>query len=128
MKKFTVLVSIFLFTGVLFADNFRGRDIAEKGKLQSIAGLAIYMDGEWYVENSTGRYIIHMGPEFYRDEIGIKLEKNDKIQVRGYVFKNDIAPQTIEHKNKIYKFRDSDGKPLWAGRGNRSRAGDKKNN
>ena len=102
-----------------FAGDLRGRDVAGKGNIQTMEGSLAYEKNEWYVTNSSGKFLIHIGPEFYQNEIGLKFKANEKVKITGYVYQNSIAPQTVTYNEKIYKFRDSNGRPLWAGRGKR---------
>lgn len=122
MKKIIILTAaVMLFTGTIFADSLRGRDVAEKGKIDSVKGTLELNDGEWYVKASGDKYLIHIGPDFYRDEIKLQLKSGKAVIVTGYMYQKSIAPQTISYNGKIYRFRDNNGVPMWSGRGNNRR-------
>jgi hypothetical protein len=117
-KIILVFVVILLVTISVFAD-MKGKDVAEKGQVSDVSGVLSTENNEWYLNSSDKKMIIHLGPEFYRDEIGLKLEENKKIEINGFVYQDEVTPITIKFDGKEYMFRDQYGRPGWAGRGNR---------
>ncbi len=116
MKK---LISI-LFMGftMLFAgaEGLTGREIVDKGNVSEISGELKYLDNELYVQTEDVLYQIHLGPVEYAIEIGFHKEIKGSVLLKTYVSGTDIAPITLTHDNKIYRFWDTNGKPMWRGR------------
>ena len=101
-----------------------GRDVVSTGKLGSLSGALFEKDGEWYLQSNNSTYELHIGNHNYRDEIGIDLQKDENVDVTGFVDKEDVSVVTIKIDGKEYRFREDDGRPMWAGRGNgRNRRG-----
>ncbi|MCK4798571.1 MAG: hypothetical protein KAT05_14415 [Spirochaetes bacterium] len=127
IKTLLILFSVVLLSISAFAD-VRGRDVMTKGEIKSIEGNLKSDDGEWLLEANGKTYEIHLGPEFYREKIGLQLKEDESVKIHGYVYENDIAPIVITYNDKEYLFRDKDGRPLWAGKGKRDRHGDWRRN
>lgn len=120
MKKNIFIISVVLLLAAavtIFADDLKGRDLVTKGTLKEMEGNFVMEDNEWYLLTGSERFLIHQGPDFYTDEIGINLKDNDQIKVYGYLYSDEITPVKITANNKDYLFRDNTGRPLWAGRG-----------
>ena len=108
---FVLLISISFFA------SMNGRDVIDKGNVSEVSGI-LSSDGiEWYLDTSGKKMLIHLGPVFYRDEIGLKLEDNNYIEITGYVYEDEITPVSVKYDGKEYVFRDKYGRPAWAGRG-----------
>lgn len=62
---------------------------------------------------------IHLGPEWYIERQDVKLEKGDKIEVKGSRITFDGKPAIIAAELKkgdsVLVLRDSAGVPAWAG-------------
>jgi hypothetical protein len=62
---------------------------------------------------------IHLGPEWYIERQDVKLEKGDKIEVKGSRITFDGKPAIIAAEIKkgdsVLVLRDSAGVPAWAG-------------
>jgi len=117
-KFFLVFAIVLLVTVSMFA-TLKGKDVADKGVVSDVSGLLSTEGSEWYLNSSGKEMIIHLGPEFYRDEIGLKLEENKNIEITGFVYEDEITPIAVKFDGKEYSFRDQYGRPAWAGRGNR---------
>lgn len=111
-----ILVLLFVSSTSIFAD-LRGRDLTTKGEIKTFTGVVKIENSEWYLLSGNNKYLVHKGPEFYLEEIGIIINENDTISVNGYVVNNEITPIKITSNQKDYSFRDNSGRPLWAGRG-----------
>ncbi len=111
-----ILVLLFVSSALIFAD-LRGRDLTLKGEIKTLTGVVKIENSEWYLLSGNNKYLVHKGPEFYLEEIGLNINENDRIAVNGYVFENEITPVKITVNQKDYSFRDNSGRPLWAGRG-----------
>lgn len=116
---FILLVSISIFA------ELKGRDIVEKGKIREVNGYLTSDGNEWYLKTSDDKMLIHFGPEFYREEIGLNLKENMDIDIKGFIYKNEISPILIKFNGNKYTFRDENGKPKWAGKGHGTRQGNK---
>src|SRR4030042_4053727 len=80
----------------------KGRNLVDKGKIAILEGKFKVENDERYLESNNKKYQIHKGPEFYQDEIGIKIAVNTDIKVTGYVYENGITPVKITVGNKDY--------------------------
>jgi len=62
---------------------------------------------------------VHLGPEWYIERQDVKLEKGDKIEVKGSRITFDGKPAIIAAECKkggsVLILRDSAGVPAWAG-------------
>ncbi len=119
MKKFLVMSIVLLTAGTIAAAALSGKDYVEKGKPGKVSGVLLEESAEWYVIDGVNKIAIHMGPVFYRDEIKLNLKENDKVTAEGFVYENELTVTKLIYNGKEYNFRDSNGDPLWAGRGNR---------
>jgi hypothetical protein len=117
-KFFLVLAFVLLVSISIFAD-MKGRDVVDKGEVSEVSGVLTNDGSEWYLDASNKKMLIHLGPEFYRDEIGLKLEEGKYIDITGYVYEDEVTPVSVNYDGKEFTFRDEVGRPAWAGRGNR---------
>lgn len=64
---------------------------------------------------------VHLGPSWYIDKQDVKLNINDKITVTGsevtYSGSKVIIASKVEKGKKILDLRDTNGIPLWSGKG-----------
>jgi hypothetical protein len=62
---------------------------------------------------------IHLGPEWYIERQDVKLEKGDRIEVKGsritFEGKPVIIAAEIKKGDSVLVLRDSVGVPAWAG-------------
>jgi hypothetical protein len=68
-----------------------------------------------------GPFDVHVGPQWYLEEIGLTLKTNQLIEVVGSLVVIDgqkaiIATEITKDKKK-YSLRDTQGIPYWSGRG-----------
>jgi hypothetical protein len=103
---------------LLFADELRGKDIINSGPLETLQGTLQYNSPEWYLETENLTYQLHFGNREYLDSSGIKLRNRERINIEGVVLHDDVVVYTATVDGKTYRFRDRDGAPFWAGRGN----------
>lgn len=63
---------------------------------------------------------VHLGPSWYIDRQGVKLEPGDKVQVTGsrvtYKDKPAIIASEVKKGEQTLKLRDVSGVPVWSGR------------
>lgn len=119
MKKIITASIFILLSASLFAGTLRGKDYVQKGTVKTVSGKLFSQDGEWYLKSGSSVTALHMGPSFYHDEIKLQLKDNQNVEANGFMYKNDLAVVTLKVNSTIYKLRDKDGIPLWAGRGNK---------
>jgi len=62
---------------------------------------------------------LHLGPEWYIERQDVKLEKGDKIEVKGsritFDGKHAIIAAEIKKGDNVLVLRDNSGIPVWAG-------------
>ena len=62
---------------------------------------------------------VHLGPAYYIERLDVKIEKGDKIEVKGSkvtIFgKPAIIAGEIKKGDSILKHRDDAGIPIWSG-------------
>ncbi len=102
-------------TGADEVQRLRGRDIVKLGELIVLQGTLVPRRGEWFLRSGETEYELHMGNHEYRKKIGIDLETGKTAAVTGFIHGKDVAVTTILLDGKLYRFREDDGKPLWAG-------------
>ncbi len=62
---------------------------------------------------------VHLGPEWYIERLDTKIEKGDKIEVKGsrvtMMGKPAIIAAEVKKGDNVLKLRDDNGIPAWAG-------------
>ena len=119
VKKITFILLGILVTAGLYAHDLLGKDVVEQGRYSALSGTLRVDEDELYIETDGGTYLIHIGPEWYAEEIGFPQTTGKSARVKGFVADQDISPTTIAVDGKTYIFRDRFGRPGWGGRGNR---------
>lgn len=98
-------------------DDPLGREVARYGTMESIRGELRFENGEWYLAGDDVTYELHMGPAGHdTDDL---FEQGSRADVRGFVYRDHIAPVLIESTSGPVSFWDEGRYPLWAGSGNR---------
>lgn len=150
MRKFVILVSVFLLIGVCAAgaqaqpqekapasEGWPGGRMynphtVEKldGKIESMQTVtAGRMDIPARVllklKTAKETVTLYLGPDWYLEKQKVELSPGDYIQVRGSrITMNDqpvILPNEILKNSQVAKFWDEQGRPLWRGEGLRSK-------
>jgi hypothetical protein len=66
---------------------------------------------------------VHLGPEWYVNQQGLKLVAGDQVEVRGSRVsvegKPSIVANYVKKNQRVLNLRDDRGLPLWAGQGHR---------
>ncbi len=66
---------------------------------------------------------VHLGPSWYLEKQGMKIETKDTIEVHGsrvtYQGQPAIIAATVKKGDQVLKLRDDNGVPAWAGGGRR---------
>jgi hypothetical protein len=68
-------------------------------------------------KNPSEEFIVHVGPGWYLEQQGIKINTDDIITIIGRVLNSDersIFATSIKKKNKTVNLRDQMGRPAWA--------------
>lgn len=117
MNKGFFLGALFLATAVAAMAQPTGRELVDSGKLATVTGRLTEQDDEYYVVTNQGRIALHLGPEWYRDEIRFPSKARGEVTVQGYLDKKDMSPSSITVDGRTYTFRDKDGQPMWRGAG-----------
>jgi len=150
MKRFVILVSVFLLIGVFAAGSLAqsqkndpasagwpaGRMYNPKtvekldGKIQSLEMVTAGrtdIPARVLLKLKTAKetVTVYLGPKWYLEEQQVELSPGDYIQVRGSRITMDeqplILPNEIIKNSKVLKFWDDQGRPMWRGQGPRSK-------
>jgi hypothetical protein len=120
VKKILIISMVLVFgAAALFAHDVTGRDVVDSGALVTLEGTLRYESPEWYLDTQEGSYLLHFGNRGYLESTGIPIEDGKKLSVEGFAEGSDIAVVSASADGKTYSFRNRDGVPFWAGRGNR---------
>jgi len=96
---------------------------AESKLIESFAGTLVSDGTEWYLETDQGTTPIHLGNSAFVESTGLALEDGDAVELEGIVEEDGIAVVTLTVRGEEFRFRGEDGRPLWAGQGNRQAQG-----
>ena len=83
-KIMMVLIILLAVTPLVFADTLDGKSLVEQGGLETRSGTLAYRNDEWYLESSTGTYLLHFGNKPYLDRTGMELEEGEACAVEGF--------------------------------------------
>jgi hypothetical protein len=105
--------------------NAGGRGNGRSGQSLSlnwltIEGHVVEADHELLIETADGQMLeVHTGPEWYWDENGYVVDVGDEVRIEGYYHDGEFEAGQIENLStgQLILLRDTDGRPLWAGRG-----------
>jgi hypothetical protein len=118
VKKILLITLVFsVVAAALFAHDITGKDIVDRGSMIAVAGTLRYDGLEWYLDTDDGSYLLHFGNREYLESTGIELEGGVSCEIEGLAEGSDIAVISATIDGNSYAFRDDDGTPLWAGRG-----------
>jgi hypothetical protein len=98
----------------------QARRVVNNGEITTLDGILVSDNkGDWYLKVNNKKYLIHLGPDFYFEELNLKLKNNDKLKIEGFFYLDQIAPILFIYKNKEYRFWLKNGDPVWKGKGNK---------
>lgn len=103
-------------------DDPVGREVARYGTDETYSGKLFYSHGEWHLEADEIIYELHMGPTGHDAED--LFEENSPAVVRGFVYKDHIAPILIESTTGDISFWNEGRFSRWAGSGERVQQAD----
>lgn len=73
------------------------------------------------LRTETGKIKVFLGPSLYVDKLPVKINVLDKIQVTGsrvtWEGKPVILAAEVKKADQVLKLRETDGTPVWGGRG-----------
>jgi hypothetical protein len=120
LKKLLIITVVMVLGGsLLFAENITGRDIVKTGAFTTKSGTLKYEAPEWHLVTKDGSYQLHFGNRNHLTSTGMELEDGKYCKIEGIATGKDIAVVSATIKGKTYTFRDENGIPEWAGKGNR---------
>ncbi len=99
------------------ASERTGRDVADVGNLATLSGTLESDGTEWFLSNTDGRFLLHLGNAGFIEQTGLQLEDGGTAVVKGLVDADEVSVVTLQFEGKTYAFRTSDGLPLWGGGG-----------
>ena len=114
-----VLGAALLGASILAAHELTGRDVVSDGTAATLEGTLRYEAAEWYLDTDDGSFLLHLGNRDYLESSGVNLEEGAVIEADGFRTGSDVAVVSIRKDGKTFIFRDPDGTPKWAGRGER---------
>jgi hypothetical protein len=125
MKHFTIIAVLVALlsagtpaVSLWAAESLSGRDIADRGSKVSLSGTLVEENGEWSLKTADRIYAVHLGNYTILYPKGINLKDGDSASVSGFLVGEDLSAIKLTSKGATYAFRQEDGTPLWAGRGN----------
>lgn len=84
-KALVMTVGICIAAGA-FAHDLTGRDVADHGELMTLTGVLRSDGNELYLKADGTTYLIHMGPDWYAEEIGFPAETGKAATISGFVY------------------------------------------
>jgi len=120
MLKKILIITLIMVVGatLLFADVPFGREILDEGNAITVTGTLKYDTSEWYLKTKDGSYLLHFGNKTWLESTGIVLKDGEECSIKGISTEDDIVVSKATVDGKTYSFRDKDGIPLWAHKGN----------
>ncbi len=88
---------------------------------ETVTGQVIVADSEMVVQTAGGEVIVGLGQVWYREEAGFVLSVGDDVSVTGFYEDGEFKAGTVENltTGQTLVLRDEDGRPMWAGGGER---------
>lgn len=71
------------------------------------------------LKTDSGIIPVHLGPAWYIDRLDTRIEKGDRVEVKGsrvtFAGKPAIIAQEVKKGGEVLKLRDQSGIPVWSG-------------
>ncbi len=99
--------------------RIRSSQIIETGAFVDVNGSLRQMGGEWFLAVDGVLHQLRLGPETFREQIGIQLESQVQTSVRGYFLIPEgemtgiLLVCAMSIGDQVYRFREDDGTRLW---------------
>ena len=97
---------------------------AEVADWQTVEGVVVETT-ELVIETADGQAVkVGLGPSQYRESQGFALQVGDTVRVSGYPEDGEFKAGQVENLDtgESIVLRDTNGRPMWAGQGNRKNA------
>jgi len=97
---------------------------AEVTDWQTVEGVVVETT-ELVIETADAQTVqVGLGPSHYRESQGFVLQVGDRVRVSGYSEDGEFKAGQVENLDtgESIVLRDTSGRPMWAGRGNRKNA------
>lgn len=98
------------------AKKLKGRDFVRLGKLGTRTGILVQAGHEWGLKVGDTIYDLHLGPEQHRADHPELLQNGASAEVKGFLYKTDLAVCTLMTAGTTLRLRSDTGRPAWAGR------------
>ncbi len=108
-----------VYRGLSYDKNAEAKVSGEISDLQDFdCPLSKGMGNHVILKTSGGDIVVHTAPVKFMKEYGLELQKGMKVEVVGAKLKDSTGRDTILAReivadNITYRFRDSNGKPIW---------------
>jgi len=91
----------------------------------TVTGTVVALDHDLVLRTEEGELVVHLGPEWHWESVGIPLEPGDQVAVVGFYEGDGFEAASIENltAGQVVVLRDEAGHPRWAGRGRGSSGG-----
>ena len=102
----------------------RAQPQAEVADWQTVEGVVVETT-ELVIETADGQTVqVGLGPSHYRESQGFVLQVGDRVRVSGYPEHGEFKAGQVENLDtgESIVLRDTSGRPMWAGQGNRKNA------
>jgi hypothetical protein len=113
------MISLLLLSGAtLMADadeEITGRVVVERGTVGTLTGTLAADGDEWVLMAGSRLYEIHLGQFGHDGKTTATLIEGAEAVVEGFIYGDHVSPVMMESEGLSYRFRDQDGRPLWAG-------------
>jgi hypothetical protein len=71
------------------------------------------------LKTASGSVEVRLGPSFYLAKQDLNLAPGDSIEVEGTMLSGAVIATTVKKGDRVVRFRDARGAPLWSPRGGR---------
>lgn len=125
MTIITMVITMIMGSAIVFAgtpaaetldDDPSGRIVAARGELTALSGTLVWERDEWFLHTGTGSaYELHLGPYGHREEP--VFTAGTPAETEGFVYRDHMAPISVDTDGETHRFWDTNRMPLWAGSG-----------
>jgi hypothetical protein len=92
---------------------------------ETVTGQVTVVDSEMVVQTAEGEVVVGLGQAWYREEAEFVLSVGDEVSVIGFYEDGEFKAGSVENltTGQTLALRDEDGRPMWAGQGERKSQG-----
>ncbi len=91
-----------------------GRIVVERGDRGTLTGTLVADGDEWVLEVDGELYELHLGRFGHDGETTAGMKEGAEATVKGFIYGLHISPVALFSLGATYRFREEDGRPLWA--------------